>query len=76
MLNVLLMYTVLAYLALGFLVWALVIYLPRRQCTVSFALKSGFLLILFWPPFIYVSGRRILGGKYKERCDDERTFKR
>ena len=73
MLNALLMYGGLGYLVVGFFVWALVIYIPRKQPSVSFAIKSGVLLTLFWPPFVYVSGRRIYRGKYKEQQSAERT---
>lgn len=69
----LLQYVGLGYLVVGFFVWALVIYVPRKQPSVAFAVKSGVLLMLFWPPFVYVSGRRIFRGKYKEQPSEERT---
>ncbi len=58
-------YLVLAYFVLGFLCWSFVLYVSRNA-TISFALKSGFLLLLFWPPFIYRAVKRTFVTKTDE----------
>jgi len=52
-------YVALTYFVLGFLCWNLVLFVARRDASVSFALKSGILLLLFWPPFIYRATKKI-----------------
>ena len=60
-------YLMVVYIILGVICWNLVIFLTRRDCSFSFALKSGFLLSFFWPYFLYKAINRTFRVKPVEK---------